>query len=240
MHYGDFTWFYDRYWGPDAVVWELPVLEKLLLPELPESAAIPSFRSSCSPEHLGQLRQGVEPPPDRRLGTAGVDDAPGPAPKEHGHHPGGGGRDHVVVEAVAHVGDPLGRHAGLLDDAFEEARRGLLDAPVPGGGGDIDGEAQRGEQLGGRGRVVGGDPEQVPACPQGRQTRQDVGVEVVVVEAIGASPAPLAQAAPLGVVDAGSDDVEDAAVVLPPLDHRSEHGEEGETGDAQVVGPATP
>lgn len=52
MHYGDFTWFYDRYWGPDAVVWELPVLEKLLLPELPESAAI--LEVCCGSGHLAR------------------------------------------------------------------------------------------------------------------------------------------------------------------------------------------
>lgn len=38
--YDEFAWFYDRYWAPDALTWELRILERLLLTELRPGASI--------------------------------------------------------------------------------------------------------------------------------------------------------------------------------------------------------
>lgn len=40
VEYGDFAWFYDLYWAPEAVGWELVVVEKLLVEELAPSASV--------------------------------------------------------------------------------------------------------------------------------------------------------------------------------------------------------
>lgn len=68
MDYGDFAWFYDRYWGPDAVAWELAVLEKVLLGELPTLAAVVDV--CCGAGHLARALT------ERRFSVTGVDASP--------------------------------------------------------------------------------------------------------------------------------------------------------------------
>ena len=69
-----------------------------------------------------------------------------------GEHARRGGGEDVVVDAVADVGDLARRQAQLGDDAGEERRVGLRDAPV-GRGRD---EVAVGDEVGQRGLGAGG------------------------------------------------------------------------------------
>lgn len=63
--YGEFAWFYDRYWGPPAVSWELQLLDKLLLAHLPKDARI--LDACCGTGHLASALTA------RGFSVAGVD-----------------------------------------------------------------------------------------------------------------------------------------------------------------------
>ena len=66
--YDEFAWFYDRYWAPDALTWELPVLEQLLLPELEPGASI--LDACCGAGDLAAALAG------RGFSVTGVDLSP--------------------------------------------------------------------------------------------------------------------------------------------------------------------
>jgi SAM-dependent methyltransferase len=50
LGYDEFAWFYDRYWAPDALRWELSVLEQVILERLPPGA--PVLDVCCGSGHL--------------------------------------------------------------------------------------------------------------------------------------------------------------------------------------------
>ncbi len=71
------------------------------------------------------------------LRPLGVHPAPGAAPDEHRGHAGSQGRQHVVVEPVADIGDGLGRFTGRLGDFGEEFWVGLGHTPAGGAGDQV-------------------------------------------------------------------------------------------------------
>src|SRR4051794_13869201 len=93
-----------------------------------------------------QFRERVQPEPaspQRRV--VALDEAPRAPAEEGGLHAGLQRRPDIVVDAVPHVQDPLGRPARRLDTAREELRRGLLDTPERRDPDDVDVQAERGE-----------------------------------------------------------------------------------------------
>lgn len=66
--YGDFAWFYDRYWSADALTWELVVLERLLLSELEAGASV--LDACCGAGHLAAALA------ERSLSVTGIDLSP--------------------------------------------------------------------------------------------------------------------------------------------------------------------
>ncbi len=66
--YGEFAWFYDRYWAPAAVAWEEAVLERTVFRDVPPGSAI--LDVACGPGHL------VRALAERGYAVTGVDAEP--------------------------------------------------------------------------------------------------------------------------------------------------------------------
>src|SRR5581483_1227340 len=95
------------------------------------------------------------------LVALGVNAAPWPALEKYPDHTGVPCRQHVVVEAVADIGDVCRRRTGAPGDLHEEPGCRLLDTEPRGGGDEVDVEVHRGDRCFGFDRLVAGDPNSV-------------------------------------------------------------------------------
>src|SRR5262245_3227735 len=179
---------------------------------------MPTRRSDT--ERLWKLVERADPDRGRRRH---MQVAPGPATDVHRHEAEGERRLHVVVDAIADVGDLRSSEPGLGHEPLEEATRGLFDAPAGRGAGEVDVLAD--DVLEALGRVADHAHAQA-ARAQSRQAGQRVRIEVLNLE-LGAGP-----------LDA--EQLPDLAVVAAARDQPAECSHQGEARDAGDVGGALP
>jgi hypothetical protein len=74
---------------------------------------------------------------------------------------GGQRRQHVVVDAVADIGDVAGDGAGLRDDALKERRVGLGHVPARGRADEVGLEIERTDEVFAGGAGVARDPDAI-------------------------------------------------------------------------------
>src|SRR4051794_29117382 len=178
-------------------------------------------RRSATLEHSGQLGQRADL--NRPLRWV-VQVAPGPAADVHGAQARCARGEHVVVDAVADVGDPPALAAAGVDHSLEELRRRLLDAPVGGRRDEVDVETDAVVRAL---RRVAGEAEPVAALPQLVEARPRVVVEVAALEA-----------APAARFD--TEQLVDTPMSLATGREAADHSGKGEPRHAEVVGDLRP
>jgi hypothetical protein len=145
-------------------------------------------------------------------------------------------RQHVIVDAVADIGDPFGPTARLREDTAKECRIGLGDMPARRRADEIRLEFERADEGFGLGAGVARYTDLVtgPPCPGER--RQGIGIEVFSHEVIDHAGRP--PRLPLLLeIDVGPEQAEHILIGTARLDDRAQRGEKGAAGHAQPCGP---
>src|SRR4051812_27946061 len=171
-------------------------------------------------ERVGELVEG----PDRdRARRRLVQVTPGAAPQVNRDHAGREGGRHVVVDAVADVGDLARGPSRRGGDALEERGRGLLHPPALGRRDEVD--VGPNEVLVLERHVPDGADEEA-ALAEPAEARLGVGVQLVVEE--GATRR------------RDAEDVVRAPMRFPARDRRADQRHEREARDAAGVGDPLP
>ena len=112
-----------------------------------------------------------------------VEQSPRAAPDPDGAHAGGGGRQNVVVDSIADVGNVAGgRRAEQLEGPREEGRVRLGDAHRVAHAHRVDVDAERDQLAMASGRLIGGDRNAVAALLQTIDGAERIGIQVLATQ----------------------------------------------------------